>query len=121
MRLGRKVLTVGAAGVVLVVVGLGAWFTWAARPQETRFCTMGLAMVEIDGHEAVFQDQGGPGRDGCDFDETSRYDRTLGFDCKVRASDGEVVAEVVPNRPGGTCGLPSRDGSSPVPDPWPTR
>ncbi len=109
----------GIAALILVITG-GAWFAYAATAEpETRFCTLGLAFVQIDGETVVFQDQGSPGLDGCDDDATSRHDRTLGLDCKVRDPDGEVLRELEPNRDDGTCGLygPDDDG---FPESWGT-
>lgn len=119
MGLGGKVLRIGAVGVLLVVAGFGGWFAWQWRSQETRFCTLGLAIVRIDGHDVFLQDSGPPGPDGCDGKETVRTNRVLGLDCKVREPDGDAVAELEPNRPDGTCGAFEPGGA--YPDPWPHR
>ena len=120
MAIGGKVLRIGALSVLLLVAATGAWVV-RSQPGEPKFCKASLAILVIDGHEVVPQDQGNPGRDGCDFGEIAEhYDRTLGFDCKIRTADGEVETELVPNRRDGTCGL-AGVGDPTIPDPWPER
>jgi hypothetical protein len=118
MGLGGKILRVGALGVVVVAL-LGVAWARSSQPGEGTFCTMGLAIFVIDGQEVLPQDQSKPGRDGCDSDDTLPRAKVLGFDCRIREPDGDVVAKLVPNRSDGTCGLPGSDGSESVPDPWP--
>jgi hypothetical protein len=118
MGIGGKILRVGALGVILVAL-VGAVSVRMSQPGEPKFCTLGLAIVTIDGHEVQFQDQAKPGRDGCDLDQTQPLARVLGFDCRIREPDGQVVVELVPNRSDGTCGLPGGGGSEAVPEPWP--
>lgn len=121
MAFGGKVLRVGAVSVIVLAAAIGLWRSAASRQGETRFCKASLALVEIDGRMVAPQDQTGPDEDeGCDFDQTERAYVVLGFDCKVREPDGEVIVEVVPNRSDGTCGLPSTDDER-IPEPWPTR
>ena len=121
MKLGGKVLVVGAVSVLVVVAAAGAWLWAASKGSESHFCQASLAIVEIDGRTVAPQDQTGPGEDeACDFDETESAYPVLGFDCKVREPDGEVTAELVPNRSDGTCGLPD-PGDEGYPDPWPKR
>lgn len=106
------VLVVAISGVT----GLGLWADRRAS-EPPRFCTTGLAFAEVDGRGAVLEDQGQPGPDGCDRDavpdpddvdvmvsDTDDDPLVLGFDCAVRAPDGEVVATTAPNRSDGTCG-----------------
>lgn len=103
--------------VGLILVGVGALW-WNARPEpREKFCTLGLAFTTIDGQEVVLQDQGGPGRDGCDGNGLPSQSTVasglaiapvLGFDCKVRDVNGTVVATTTPNRPDGTCGQAPR-------------
>lgn len=53
------------------------------------------------------EDQGSPGKDGCDVSKAPMgddFNLLLGYDCKVRERDGNVVAEVPANRSDGTCG-----------------
>jgi hypothetical protein len=104
------------AVLVLAIVGVAGVGLWANDQGEPRFCKVGLAAREVDGHWAALQDQGDPGPDRCDMDEApythydvvgDRGDRgglVLGFDCAVRDRDGEVVTIDDPNRPDGTCG-----------------
>lgn len=113
MGIGGKVLRIGAVAVIVLALGSVVWLR-TTEPGEGHFCTLGLAIVEVDGQEAQLQDQAKPGRDGCDLDDTQPRARVLGFDCKVRASNGDVVVELVPNRSDGTCGQGS------IPSPWPT-
>ncbi|MCU1369317.1 MAG: hypothetical protein JWO77_511 [Ilumatobacteraceae bacterium] len=118
MGFGWKVLTVGAAGVLVVVIGAVGLFAWSSRAQESHFCQASLAIVEIDGRSVAPQDQTGPTEDPwCDFDQTEDAYPVLGFDCRIRQPDGEVIAKLVPNRHDGTCGLP--DPGEDLPDPWP--
>ena len=118
MTFGGKVLRAGAAGLVLVAAA-GVWTLATSGQGEARFCKASLAIIEIDGRTVVPQDQTGPGEDqACDFDETEDAYPVLGFDCKVREPDGEVTAELEPNRSDGTCGLPG-PGDDGYPDPWP--
>lgn len=99
----------------LLVVGLGAlwWSTEVQSAPRARFCTAGQAFTTIDGVFMPLQDQGSPGRDGCDgSDRPSRSSveqaPVVGYDCKARDVDGTVVATTQPNRPDGTCGQPPR-------------
>lgn len=119
MGLGGKVLRVGAVSVLVMAVSFGGWMAWESRATETRFCTLALGITRIDGHDVFLQDGGQPGPDGCESDETTRTNRVLGLDCKIRAPDGDVVAELQPNRADGTCGIPDPGGT--FPDPWPRR
>lgn len=80
---------------------------WALNQEGTEtFCTLGLPIYEHDGARGTLEDNGEPGRDGCDGPDHNSLGITLGFDCKVRSPEGEVVDEVEPNRADGTCGLP---------------
>ncbi|HWJ63981.1 MAG TPA: hypothetical protein VNS19_18560 [Acidimicrobiales bacterium] len=119
MSLGGKVRRVGAASVLVLLVGLGGWIFLESRPTETRFCTLALGIARVDGVVVALQDGGEPGPDGCEGDETLRDMRVLGMDCKVRTPGGRVVVELQPNRPEGTCGLPEPGDA--LPDPWPHR
>lgn len=121
MQIGGKVPRVGALALLLVAAIGGGWFVTRSRAAEPKFCQASLAIVEIDGQSVAFQDQTGPHEDErCDFQETEDAYPVLGFDCKVREPDGEVTAELVPNRSDGTCGLPEPGGDG-FPDPWPRR
>lgn len=116
MGIGGKALRIGAVGVIVALAGLGIWVK-ANEPGEGKFCTLALGMVKVDGRWVALQDGGQPGDDGCDSQKTHRDMPTLGLDCKVRAPDGEVVKEMVPNRADGLCGRPEADETTPVP--WP--
>lgn len=121
MAFGGKVLRAGAVCVIVVAAAAGIWIRSTSQQDEALFCKASLAMVEIEGRMVAPQDQTGPGEDErCDFDQTEPAYAVLGFDCKVREPDGEVIVEVVPNRSDGTCGLPATEGER-IPDPWPTR
>lgn len=104
----RKPLKVVVTVLVVVVLAgavVGFVFTHRGRVPSETFCTMGLAMGSVHGRMVVLQDQGGPGRDGCDLpDHGSDTDigPTLGFDCKVRDRSGRVV-DSLPELPDGTC------------------
>lgn len=116
MGTGGKVLRIGAVAVIVLVAGIGIWGR-ATEPGEPKFCTLALGITEIDGHSAAIQDGGKPGDDGCETEDTMHDMWVIGLDCKVRASDGEVVRELVPNRDDGLCGRPDPDGE--IPSPWP--
>lgn len=107
------------AALILVGVGAGWWNTRSETQAQPRFCTLGLAFTTIDGVQMPLQDQGSPGRDGCDDSDRPRRSPVtsgiaeapvVGFDCKARDVDGVVVATTQPNRPDGTCGQPPRNG-----------
>ena len=115
----RKVLTASGVCVLIVAVGCGVWIRSQSRPSEPHFCTMGLAIVEIDGRSVVFQDQAPPGREDCDLGETSKHEVILGQDCRVRHANGDVISELEPNRADGTCGLPDA-GDDGFPESWKT-
>jgi hypothetical protein len=76
------------------------------------FCTAGLSFVDVGGVPYAYEDQGGPGRDGCDGGEMlgdrpldGFGDGYIGFDCRIH--DGSDVTDdtvIPPNRPDGTCG-----------------
>lgn len=118
MGLGGKVLRIGALSVLIVAVSFAGWIRWETRDRgEATFCTLGLAITDIDGESVAIQDGGKPGDDGCGTEETLRDMKVLGMDCKLRAPDGEVVAEYVPNRSDGLCGLAGP--SETIPHPWP--
>ena len=107
------------AALILVGVGAGWWNTRSETQARPKFCTLGLAFTTIDGVQMPLQDQGSPGRDGCDGSDRPRRSSVtsgiakapvVGFDCKARDVDGVVVATTQPNRPDGTCGQPPRNG-----------
>lgn len=99
------------------VIAIGAVVGFAVltdQPPTQHFCDTSLSIQEVTVAGArvlaSLEDQGGPGRDGCDISEAPRIGSSglsglvVGYDCKVRAGGGEVVAEVSPDRPDGTCG-----------------
>ena len=59
---------------LVVVVSVGAAGLYARREESppTRFCTLGIAGGTVNGVVVVYEDQGGPGRDGCDGPEAGR-------------------------------------------------
>jgi hypothetical protein len=77
-----------------------------AESTTSRFCTTGLAIGTVNGGMVALEDQGGPGRDGCDDRHVapSLGYNVLGFDCKIRDPADVVVAVTTPNRSDGTCG-----------------
>ncbi|MEY2446580.1 MAG: hypothetical protein QOH79_56, partial [Acidimicrobiaceae bacterium] len=66
--------------VALVLVRLGALDALT----ESKFCTQALALVP--GTDIALEDQGSPGRDGCDIDRVGGAGDmlVLGFDCQTR-------------------------------------
>lgn len=102
----------GAPALALVV--LAAICAWPAallqRDDQTRFCTAGLAFVHLESGDVALEDQGDPGRDGCDdATQPGGVDMpTLGFDCRVRDRAGTVLETVPRNRSDGTCGQTDR-------------
>ena len=74
-------------------------------------CDRVLHLKDLPQGTAALQDQGAPGRDGCDMtDHTHGYGvgantlPILGFDCRLRDAHGRVIARFPPNRPDGLCG-----------------
>ena len=105
---------------IAVVAGFGGW-AMTQEDGEARFCTVGLPITprnyELEGYEVILQDSGDrPGPDECDGpdrpgrgpgESAGTVPRVvLGFDCRYRDADGEVVAVAEPNRPDGTCTRP---------------
>lgn len=92
----------------MIVVVSALALSVAHRAPEERFCLTGGAMFHRDGTEVWLQDQGSPGDDGCDDSEVRGWGatKTLGYDCNVRASNGDELETLEPNRADGTCGLP---------------
>ncbi len=92
--------------IALVVMSAGGYFLAnVQRVPSEKFCTMGLAIGTVHGTQVVSQDQGGPGKDGCDLPDHGEYldvGPTLGFDCKVRDQHGKVI-DSVPSAADGTC------------------
>ena len=78
-----------------------------AAPTRESFCSEPLVVTRVDGHPVALQDQGAPGRDGCELPRvgTKEFD-VLGLDCRVRTDRNVVVASTTPNREDGTCGQP---------------
>lgn len=90
--------------LIAVITGGLIWRSLDRGPSE-KFCTTALAFEEVHGRTVVDQDQGGPGKDGCDLpDHGTNTDvgPTLGFDCKVRDGSGKVI-DSVPVRADGSC------------------
>jgi hypothetical protein len=96
---------------VVVVLAVSAAALFETRTTGSRMkCESVLRGAEIEGIGGVaFEDQGGPGRDGCDDRHAGAglSWRVLGFDCKIRDPADVVVATTTPNRTDGTCGQPS--------------
>lgn len=93
--------------VVLVVAAIagGLVYLGANRQPTEKFCTMALGFTSVHGRHVVNQDQGGPGKDGCDLPDHGEYTNegpTLGFDCKVRDAKGRVI-DSLPRKPNGSC------------------
>lgn len=87
---------------LLTLVLLGVLGPPLFEPEE-RFCTMGLSGFDRNDMFVATQDQGDRGRDGCDFHESGEPYPVAGFDCRLRAPDGEVIATLEPNSDDGTC------------------
>ena len=102
---------VGLLVVVLIVAGGGAWLLFASEGEE-RFCTAALSYVEVDGLHYATQDQGEPGRDGCDGTDFNAstlgglmQQGYVGFDCKLHDNPSAPPGTFMePNRADGTCG-----------------
>jgi hypothetical protein len=92
--------------VVLIVACGGLGLAWRAydRPASMHFCAYGGLIVTIDGYEYMPEDQGAPGRDGCDEGSVLGYANAIGYDCKARRPSGRVIMTLRPNRADGTCG-----------------
>lgn len=103
--------------VVVVVFGVGFVYMTNQEGEEVA-CTLGLPIFEGRGVRGTMQDHAPAGPDACDGPEVDSGMHVLGLDCNLRNPDGNVVAELEPNQPGGTCGL-SVDGS-PYPASWQT-
>ena len=105
----RVVLAVILLAVVVGAVGLVTRVDWDS---ESHFCTTQLSVAGVGGRDAALQDQGSPGRDGCDLGDNGvtlervRMEYELDYDCLLRNRSGEVVASTTPNRADGTCGQP---------------
>ena len=106
----RRRRSIGAGLVVLAatLTGLGVVVSNDHRPAH--LCTANLATVTVDGRTVALEDQGAPGRDGCDitvgFGVWARRDASpvLGYDCRIRDSERHVVGTYPPNRRDGICG-----------------
>lgn len=93
--------------VVLLIAAItgGLVYHLNGRAPDEKFCTMGLGIATVQGRTVVDQDQGGPGKDGCDLPDHGQYTDvgpTLGFDCKIRAGSGEVI-DSLPRADDGSC------------------
>lgn len=92
--------------VFLVVATIaGVAYHFKGRAPSEKFCTTGLGFATVHGRTVVNQDQGGPGKDGCDLpDHGTNTDvgPTLGFDCKIRNGSGRVI-DSLPQQPDGSC------------------
>jgi hypothetical protein len=96
--------------IALVIVGLAVsavvFYVPAEGTAPERFCTTSLHLGSVNGGLVALEDQGSPGRDGCELrhgEHPAGYN-VLGLDCKVRDVAEIVVATTTPNRPDGTCG-----------------
>jgi hypothetical protein len=102
----RRRRSIGAGLVVLAatLTGMGVVVSTDHRPAH--LCTTGLAFVTVEGRTIALEDQGTPGRDGCDIGVWPRRDATpvLGYDCRIRNSERHVIGTYPPNRRDGTCG-----------------
>ncbi len=117
-RPGDAVLSkVGLVALVLLVGGVGAVAFVRTRPDpEPKFCTLGLPLWgTLDGVSVSLEDHAEPGRGDCDGEDHLRDMVVVGFDCKVRTGDGDVIDEVEPNR-GDECGQP--DAGDELPASW---
>lgn len=93
------------SAALIIAVAIGGFVVLNNRAPSEKFCTMALGFGTVHGIQVVWQDQGGPGKDGCDLPDHGEYTDvgpTLGFDCKVRDASGKVV-DSVPKAADGTC------------------
>jgi hypothetical protein len=102
--------SIGAGLVVLAVALTGLTIAKSYNHSPVHLCTANLATVTVDGRTVALEDQGTPGRDGCDITVGSgvwaRRDAApvLGYDCRIRDGERHVVGTFPPNRRDGTCG-----------------
>lgn len=102
-------------GLVLVLAALvagGAWWV-SSNPGEEQLCTLGLGFRTYGTMTVVLEDQGEPGRDGCDASVPMDGSITLGLDCVLRDPGGATLDRLEPNRDDGTCGQPDPGGEHP--------
>ena len=103
-RRGRTIEAIAASFFVAIILTLPFFLT---TPRRESFCSAPLAVTTVDGHRVALQDQGAPGRDGCELPRIGTKDfDVLGLDCRVRTNKNVVVASTTPNRSDGTCGQP---------------
>jgi len=103
-RWGRTIEAITATFFVAIILTLPFFLT---TPSRESFCSAPLAVTTVDGRTVALQDQGAPGRDGCELPRvgTKTFD-VLGLDCRVRTDRNVVIASTTPNRSDGTCGQP---------------
>ena len=107
----RPAVATGLVVLILAGIAVASFAHLAHRPGPyVKFCTMGLYAGGSGSVHMRTEDQGAPGRDGCD--PQTADEPYLGFDCVVHYPDdwpGErITAPAEPNRPDGTCGQPDR-------------
>jgi hypothetical protein len=106
----RRRRSIGAGLLVLAATLIGLGVIVSNDHSPAHLCTLQLAFVTVEGRTIALEDQGKPGRDGCDitvgFGVSARSDPApvLGYDCRIRDSERHVVGKYPPNRRDGTCG-----------------
>jgi hypothetical protein len=106
----RRRRSIGAGLVALVVALSGLSIAKSYDHGPVHLCAAGLAFVTVEGRTIALEDQGTPGRDGCDITVGSgvwaRRDAApvLGYDCRIRDGERHVIGTYPPNRRDGTCG-----------------
>ncbi len=113
--MGKRARVAGLVAVLVVALGGVVWLRASAN-REPVFCFAAGAGFEYEGEFYWLEDQGTPGRGGpCGDGRTAKpFERTVGFDCKVREPDGTVSASFRPNRSDGTCGQAEQPGRTPT-------
>jgi hypothetical protein len=92
--------------VALTLLAVLVYVRHEVATSQHKICNTMLSARSFQGGTVALEDQGGPGRDGCDDRHAgaSFSWNVLGFDCKIRDPGDVVVATSTPNRADGTCG-----------------
>jgi hypothetical protein len=102
----RKLRTTALAALLGASIAGGVVLHRPDQPAAPKFCQASLPIREIEGRTVAIQDKDPDGSE-CDLAPTNDGMATLGLDCKIRASDGTVLATLKSTRTDGACGTDS--------------
>lgn len=106
---GRRWAILGASAVVVAGLFVGGRML-TDEDEVERFCSLqGSVGQTANGRAYPLEDQGAPGRDGCDVTEFPDNGdgfgpAYIGFDCQLHGTLYTPGTVMAPNRSDGTCG-----------------